>query len=64
MAYAPIEGMELLDVNHIDENKSNNSLNNLEWRTHKDNCNYGARNERIKESMIGNYKGYRKGKAN
>lgn len=30
------------DVNHLDENKKNNSLNNLEWATHKENCNYGV----------------------
>ena len=35
------------DVNHIDENKENNSLNNLEWTSHKDNLNYGTRNKRV-----------------
>ena len=35
------------EVNHIDENKHNNSYNNLEWCTHKYNANYGTRNERI-----------------
>lgn len=35
------------DVNHINEDPSDNRLNNLEWTTHKDNCNYGSRNERI-----------------
>ena len=34
------------DVNHIDENKANNDINNLEWVTHKENCNKGTRNER------------------
>ena len=36
-----------LEVNHIDEkNKQDNSLSNLELMTHKQNCNYGTRNER------------------
>lgn len=47
MTYAPIEGMEKLDVNHIDEDKSNNHISNLCWINHKDNCNYGTRNEKI-----------------
>ena len=34
-------------VNHLDENKLNNCVNNLEWVTAKDNNNYGTRNERI-----------------
>lgn len=45
------EGME---VNHIDENKPNNSVWNLNLMTHKDNCNWGTRNERIKETRIKN----------
>ena len=36
----------LPQVNHKDENKSNNCVSNLEWITPKDNCNYGTRNER------------------
>ena len=38
-----------LEVNHInDKNKQDNSLRNLELMSHKDNCNYGPRNDRIK----------------
>lgn len=36
----------LPQVNHIDEDKTNNCVSNLEWITSKDNCNYGTRNER------------------
>lgn len=34
-------------VNHKDENKLNNEINNLEWATAKENANYGTRNKRI-----------------
>lgn len=41
----------LSDVNHKDEDKTNNSVDNLEWMSHKDNSNYGTRNERIGKSV-------------
>ena len=33
-------------VNHIDENKTNNLASNLEWMTAKENLNYGTRTDR------------------
>lgn len=36
-------------VNHIDENKLNNSVENLEWVTVLQNANHGTRNQRISE---------------
>lgn len=33
-------------INHIDEDKSNNSVNNLEWVSASENVNYGTRNNR------------------
>lgn len=46
--FSPIDGMESLEVNHLDENKKNNCLDNLVWSTPKENCNYGMRNGKIK----------------
>lgn len=37
-------------VNHIDEGKSNNKLENLQYCTVKYNANYGTRNERMSKS--------------
>lgn len=40
----------LPQVNHKDENKENNSVNNLEWCANKYNSNYGTRNKRMAKS--------------
>ena len=37
------------EVNHIDECKTNNNVNNLEWCNHKYNMNYGTANKRRSE---------------
>lgn len=41
------------EVNHINENKENNSVSNLEWCTKEYNNNYGTRNERIAKTLSG-----------
>ncbi len=38
-------------VNHKDENKENNSVDNLEWCTYEYNVNYGTRNRRASERL-------------
>ena len=49
MAYIPNPD-NLPQINHKDENKENNTVNNLEWCTNKYNSNYGTRNERMAKS--------------
>lgn len=49
--FKPVENMNELEINHKDEDKSNNSLTNLEWVTSKENCNYGNRNKKLSDSF-------------
>lgn len=53
----------LPEVNHIDEDKSNNVWTNLEWCTSEYNCNYGTRNQRQSEAHKGK-EPWNKGKTN
>lgn len=41
----------LPQVNHKDENKENDCVDNLEWCDAKYNCNYGTRNKKIIEAQ-------------
>lgn len=43
--------LELPEVNHIDENPSNNHVSNLEWCTRTYNINFGSRIERVRDSL-------------
>lgn len=40
------------EVNHIDENKENNKLSNLEYLTCKENNNYGNRIQKMSEKLL------------
>ena len=49
-AYIP-NPENLPQINHKDENKANNCLQNLEWCDSKYNINYGTRNEKASNSL-------------
>lgn len=46
-----INNLNKLEVNHKDENKQNNNLDNLEWCTHSYNNNYGSKNKTISKKV-------------
>lgn len=54
MPYEKLEDIDLskLEVNHKDENPSNNKLSNLEWCTHSYNINYGDRKRKVLEGIM------------
>lgn len=47
-----LSGNRRIEVNHIDENKSNNSVENLEWCTRLYNLKYGSRPDNISKANI------------
>lgn len=40
-----------MQVNHLDENKLNNSVDNLEWVSCERNINYGTRNDKVSKAL-------------
>lgn len=53
MTYIPNPD-NLPQVNHLDENKHNNNINNLAWCTARENNMYGTRAERANQTRLAN----------
>lgn len=52
--FIPNDDLFKTQINHKDENKQNNNVNNLEWCNLQYNNNYGTRNKRIAKSNTNN----------
>ena len=52
LTYKPIENPDQMQVDHIDCNKLNNSLDNLEWVTKKENTHRAIKNGLYKEDRV------------
>ena len=55
MAFIPNPD-NLPQVNHLNQIRSDNRVENLEWCSVKDNCNYGDRNQNISKALTNNPK--------
>lgn len=54
-AFCPCDNMDDLQINHIDGNKDNNYIENLEWSTALENMRHSFRNNLQRYSMIPTY---------
>lgn len=50
--FIPNDDLFKTEINHKDENKENNNVNNLEWCNRTYNVNYGSRLEKCSKAMI------------
>ena len=51
LAFLP-NPQNLPQINHKDEDKTNNTVDNLEWCDSKYNANYGTRNEKVSKPVL------------
>ena len=56
MAFKPVSDQDILQVNHIDTNKHNNKLDNLEWCSAAENMKHEAKHRKNKEYRGGTRK--------